>query len=96
MGRVFILLIFVAICATLIMCSGEQKQEATMDETTQEATETVVTDTAVVMCAGGCSMEMEKSKMVAYEVDSETQYYCSEKCKENHLSKSKEEAKKEM
>jgi YHS domain-containing protein len=96
MSRVFIVLLFVAISATLIMCSGEQKPEATTDEATQEATETVVADTAMAMCAGGCSMEMDKSKMVAYEVDGETQYFCSEKCKENHLSKKKEDAKKEM
>jgi YHS domain-containing protein len=100
MKKVLFLLVFLAIGATLIMCSGEQKQEATTEEATteeatQEATETVVADTALTMCAGGCSMEMEKAKMVSHEIDGETHYFCSEKCKENYMAK-KEEGKKEM
>jgi YHS domain-containing protein len=105
MKRVFFLLLIVAIGATLIMCSCEQKPEATTDEATQEATETVVADTAVadtvvadtakVACAG-CGMEMEKAQMVSHEIDGETHYFCSEKCKESYLVKKEEEAKKEM
>ena len=92
MNRTFIMLIFLILGATLIMCSGEQKQEAT----TGEATETEVTQTDKAMCAGGCSMEMDKAQMVSHEVDGETNYYCSEKCKENHLSQKEDDVKKEM
>lgn len=105
MKRVFFLLLIVAIGATLIMCSGEQKPEATTDEATQEvitdeatqeATETVVADTANVACAG-CGMEMEKAQMVSHEIDGETHYFCSEECKENYLAKKeKEDTKEEM
>ena len=73
------------------MCSGEQKQEVTTDETT----ETVVADTSKTVCAGGCGMEMDKAQMVSHEVDGETNYYCSEKCKEHHLSTKEDEKKKE-
>ena len=105
MKRVFFLLLLVAIGATLIMCAGEQKPEAA-----EEATETVVADTAVadtaiadtvvadtakVACAG-CGMEMEKAQMVSHEIEGETHYFCSEKCKESYLVKKEEEAKKEM
>jgi YHS domain-containing protein len=92
MNRILILLVFLLLGTTLIMCSSEQKQEAT----TGEATETEVTQTDKAMCAGGCSMEMDKAQMVSHEVDGETHYYCSEKCKENHLSKTKDEEKKEL
>ena len=105
MKRIFFLLLLVAIGATLIMCAGEQKPEAA-----EEATETVVADTAVadtavadtvvadtakVACAG-CGMEMEKAQMVSHEIEGETHYFCSEKCKESYLVKKEEEAKKEM
>ena len=90
MNKIFILLLFIAIGATLIMCSGEQKSEATTDEETQETTETVVTDTAKAICPG-CGMVMEKSQMVSYKVDGVTQYYCSEMCKETHLDKKADE-----
>ncbi len=98
MKRVFFLLLFLAISTTLIMCSGEQKPEATTDEATQEATETtetVVADTAKFACAG-CGMEMEKAQMVSHEIDGETHYFHSEECKESYLTKKEEEAKKEM
>ncbi len=105
MKRIFFLLLLVAIGATLIMCAGEQKPEAA-----EEATETVIADTAVadtavadtvvadtakVACAG-CGMEMEKAQMVSHEIEGETHYFCSEKCKESYLVKKEEEAKKEM
>ena len=92
MNRIFILLLFFAISATLVMCSGEQKQEAT----TGEATETKVADEDKAMCAGGCGMEMDKAQMVSHEVDGETHYYCSEKCKEHHLQMMEAEKAKEM
>ncbi len=101
MKRIFFLLLILAIGATLIMCSGEQKPEATTDEATQEATdttettETVVADTAKFVCAG-CGMEMEKAQMVSHEIDGETHYFHSEECKESYLTKKEEEAKKEM
>ncbi len=102
MKRIFFLLLFLAIGATLIMCTGEQKPEATTDEATQEATdttettETVVADTAKFVCAG-CGMEMEKAKMVSHEIEGEGHYFCSDKCKEQYLSKKEQEdTKKEM
>ena len=91
MNRIFISLLFIVIGTTLIMCSGEQKQEAA----THETTETVVADTSKAICPG-CSMEMDKAQMISSEVDGETHYYCSEMCKENHLSKKKDNEKKEM
>ena len=91
MNRIFISLLFIVIGTTLIMCSCEQKQEAA----THETTETVVADTSKTICPG-CSMEMDKAQMVSSEVDGETHYYCSEMCKENHLSKKKDNEKKEM
>ncbi len=99
MKRVFFLLLFLAISTTLIMCSGEQKPEATTDEATQEATETtetVVADTAKFVCAG-CGMEMEKAQLVSHEIEGEGHYFCSDKCKEQYLSKKEQEdTKKEM
>ena len=92
MNRIFILLLFLIIGTTLIMCSGEKKQEVA----TEESTETVVTDTSKAMCSGACSMEMDKAQMVAHEVDGEKHYYCSEMCKENHLTKKKDDVKQEM
>jgi len=90
-----ILLLFLLLAATLIMCSSDQKQEATVDEATEEATSTAVVDTSMAVCAGGCGMEVEKAKMVSYEMDGEKHYFCSEMCKENYLASKKEE-KKEM
>jgi YHS domain-containing protein len=95
MKRVFFLLVIFLIGATLIMCSSEQKQEATVDETTEEATSTTVSDTSMALCAAGCGMEVEKAKMVSHEMDGEKHYFCSEMCKENYLASKKEE-KKEM
>ena len=91
MNKIFILLLFLILGATLIMCSGEQKQEAT----TGEATETEVTESDQATCPG-CGMAMEKSQMISHEADGETHHYCSEHCKENHLAKMKDEEKKEM
>ena len=102
MSRIFILIIFIAISLTFIMCSGEQKQEATTGDATEiEATETEAAesesaDADKVMCEGGCGMEMDKAQMVTHEVDGETHYYCSEKCKENHLKKMEAEKNTEM
>ena len=94
MKRVLFLLLLLIIGATLIMCSGEKKQEAA-EEATEEATadtmETVVSDTAMAACPG-CDMKMEKAKMVAHEKDGETQYFCSEECKTNYLAEKAKEA----
>jgi len=95
MKKILIVLLFIATGALLIMCSGEQKSEATTDEMIQETTETVVIDTAKAVCPG-CGMVMEKSQMVSYEVDGEIFYYCSEMCKEIHLSKKADKKKIEM
>jgi len=94
MNRLFILLLLLVMGVTLIMCSSEQKQEATTGEATE--TEAKVADADKATCAGGCSMEMNKAQMVSHEVDGETNYYCSEKCKENHLSQNKDNLKKDM
>ncbi len=110
MKRIFFLLLLVAIGATLIMCAGEQKPEAAEEATETVIADTAVADTAVadtavadtvvadtakVACAG-CGMEMEKAQMVSHEIEGETHYFCSEKCKESYLVKKEEEAKKEM
>ena len=95
MKKIFIVLLFVALGAIVIMCSGEQKSEATTDEMIQETNETVVPDTAKAICPG-CGMVMEKSQMASYEVDGEIYYYCSEMCKEIHLSKKADKKKIEM
>ena len=95
MKKIFIVLLFVTSGVLLTMCSGEQKSEATTDEMIQETTETVVTDTAKATCPG-CGMVMQKSQMVSYEVDGEIFYYCSEMCKEIHLSKKADKKKIEM
>ena len=89
MKRVLFLLLLLIIGATLIMCSGEKKQEA-VEEATEGAMETVVSDTAMATCPG-CDMKMEKAKMVAYEKDGETQYFCSEECKTNYLAEQAKE-----
>jgi YHS domain-containing protein len=102
MKKLLFLLLFLALSATLIMCSSEQKQEATTGDATEiEATETEAAesesaDADKVMCEGGCGMEMDKAQMVTHEMDGETHYYCSENCKENHLKKMEEEKKTEM
>jgi YHS domain-containing protein len=88
MKSVFLLLIFLVIGVTLIMCSGEKKQEAQ-----EEVEQTVVADSAT---CPGCEMKMDKAQMVAHEVEGEeTQYFCSEECKTNYLAKKEEEAKAE-
>jgi YHS domain-containing protein len=78
---------------TIMMCSGEKKQEATVEETAEEPTATTVADTSLAVCAGGCAMEMEKSKMISHEHEGETHYFCSEMCKENYLASKAEEKK---
>ena len=98
MKRVLILLFIFLVSATVIMCSGEQKQEATVEEATveeatEEATSTTVADTSMAMCEGGCAMEREKSKMISHEIDGEEHHFCSEKCKENYLASMTEEEK---
>jgi YHS domain-containing protein len=90
MKRVFILLLMVTLSAVLIMCSGEQKQEA-QEEATEEAT-TVVADTGKAMCAA-CEMEMDKAQMVSHEIDGETHHFCNEDCKNHYLAQKEEEAK---
>lgn len=88
MKRVFILLVLLILGIALVMCGGEKK-----DEFKEEAQQTVVADTGKAVCPG-CAMEMEKSKMVAHETDGETEYFCSEECKDNYLA-SKEGEKSE-
>jgi YHS domain-containing protein len=95
MKNALFFLLLVLIGATLIMCSGEQKQESKVEEATEETPATTVSDTSMAVCAGGCGMEVEKAKMVTHEVDGEKHYFCSEMCKENYLASKKDE-KKEM
>jgi len=102
MNRLLFLLLLLILGTTLIMCSSEQKQEATTGDATEteavetEEAETEAADADKAMCEGGCGMEMDKAQMVTHEVDGETHYYCSEKCKENHLKKMEAEKKTEM
>jgi len=90
MKRIFILLMLLSLGAILIMCSGEQKQEATTEETAPEVTTTVVADTSMVTCDGGCTMQMDKAKMVSHTIEGKKHYFCSEMCKENYLTKMSE------
>ena len=73
--------ITVFLTLTLIMCAGEQKQEAK-----PESKQTTVIDDELVDCPG-CSMKMQKSKMVAYEVDGDTLHFCAEGCRDHYLAK---------
>ena len=84
MKKLFFLMGMLILAGALIMCSGEQKQEAAQ-ETQQDVETTAVSDTTVAMCPG-CGMEMARSEMVAYEEDGKTTYFCSEECKENYLA----------
>jgi len=87
MKRIFLLFMLLSLGAILIMCSGEQKQEATTEETAPEVTTTVVADTSMAMCDGGCAMQMDKAKMVSHTIEGKKHYFCSEMCKENYLAK---------
>ena len=89
MKNLFYFILLLAIGATLIMCSAEQKSEV-KEEATQEEATTVVDDTLMAECAGGCGMTVEKAKMVTHEVDGKTHYFCSEMCKENYLASMQE------
>jgi YHS domain-containing protein len=76
---------------------GYAQEETTKTEPRDEQKEEVqieqaAADTINVACTG-CSMKMEKAKMVTLEKDGKIYYFCSEECKKNFLSK--EEEKKE-
>jgi YHS domain-containing protein len=92
MNKVFFYILTLLLVLTMIACTGEKKQETTMEEMQPGETTTEV-DTAKVTCAG-CGMIHEKSEMTAYVQDGDTLYFCSDQCKENYLSK--QEQSKEM
>ncbi len=87
---IFLVFVFAA-------CSGEKKDEAVHTETHGEETATA----GLADCSGSCDMKMEQAKMVAFVQESDTLYFCSDKCKNNYLAAeekegdSKEETKKE-
>ena len=91
MKKMLLLTVLVLLTGALMMCSGEQKQEA-KQEAQQDVEATAVSDTALAVCPG-CGMEMTQAEMVAQEVDGKTEYFCSEECKAHYLaSKEKTDA----
>ena len=88
MKKVLFLLLLFVIGVTLIMCSGEKKEKAAEEmtgEATESTMESAVSDTAMATDPV-CGMTMEKSKMIAYEDDGETVYFCSEECKDKYIA----------
>lgn len=103
MKRVSFLLVLLVLAAAFIMVACEKKQETTGEATTEETTteesaettmESAVSDTGMATDPV-CGMTMEKSKMVAYEEDGETIYFCSEECKDKYLAEKATEEEKE-
>ncbi len=84
MKKMLFLMVLVLLTGALIMCSGEQKQEA-KQEAQEDVQATAVSDTALAVCPG-CGMEMAEAEMVSQEVDGKTEYFCSEECKENYMA----------
>jgi YHS domain-containing protein len=89
MHRVLFIIFIFVLGFALVMCTGEKKEEAEVEESA-ETQEAVVADTAMAVCPG-CGMEMQKSDMVAHETDGETEYFCSQECMENYLATSEAE-----
>jgi len=83
MRAFFNIFVGVLVSAGLMMCAGEKKEEVK-----EKAIEGQIETGQMAVCPG-CGMKMEKSKMVAYEANGETQYYCSRECKDYHLSQQK-------
>jgi len=82
MKYLFVFLLALLVTVAMVSCSSEKQEEATAE--TQETMDTAA-EAEMVQCTG-CEMSMEKSKMVAYEMDGETKYFCSEECKANYLA----------
>ena len=93
MKRVLFVIFVLILGIALIMCAGEKKEEAKVEVST-DTKESVVSDTAMVVCPG-CGMEMQKSKMVAHETEGETDYFCSQECMEHYLAQSESETAEE-
>ncbi len=97
MLRFFIFIMVLSLVFVFVACSGEKQEEAAQTETQVEEAATA----GLVDCSGGCDMKMEQAKMVSYAQESDTLYFCSDKCKNDYLAKektegeAKEEAKKE-
>ena len=88
----YVLLSFVLVFA-FIACTGEKVEEKA--ETEAEAAVEKAMDENMAQCPGCEMAAMEKEKMVAYEHDGDTTYFCSEKCKEAYLAKESEKGEKE-
>ncbi len=88
MRNLIFIMALVFLTMTLIMCAGEQKQEAQ-----PESKQTTVTKEELIDCPG-CNMKMEKSKMIAHVADGDTLYFCAEGCKDHYLAKLEKEATK--
>ncbi len=93
MKKVLFIILMIVLGAALVMCSGEKKEETTQ-KATQEMQQTAVSDTGTAVCPG-CGMEMDKAEMIAYEVDGETEYFCSEECKTHYLDVKEKEGETE-
>jgi YHS domain-containing protein len=88
MSKVFILLLCFVLAVVIFACKSEQKAESEMQE--QEQVTTVEPDTGQATCPV-CGMTMAKADMIAYEVEGETYYFCSDSCKDQYLTQLKEE-----
>ena len=84
MAKLLYLLLSVVLVFAFIACTGEKVEDKT--ETDAEAMVEKALDENMAECAGGCDMTMEKEKMIAYEHDGDTLYFCSEKCQEKYLA----------
>ncbi len=93
MQKIIFFIWVIVLGVALVMCSAEKKEEVTQ-EATQEMQQTAVSDTGTAVCPG-CGMEMAKAEMVAHEAEGETEYFCSEECKNHYLAEKKQEGEME-
>ena len=94
MAKLFYFLLSLVLIFVFVACTGEKTEETV--EMDAEATVEKVMDENMAECAGGCEMAMEKEKMIAYEVDGDTLYFCSEKCQEKYMAQEEAEGEEEM
>ena len=88
MFRLFISFVILLLALALIACGGEKKAETEMQA--EPEAQTAVVDSSMATCPG-CGMTMEKGKMIAQVVDSDTLHFCSEGCRDNYLANLPEE-----
>jgi YHS domain-containing protein len=88
-------ILMLIVCMLLFVgCTGEKQEQATTDDEVQVSSEQTVS--ANTECSGGCGMSMDKEKMIAYEHDGDTLYFCSEKCQEKYMAQEEAEGEDKM